>query len=81
MGPDVHTARYYWSTRPQDRKSARYLWSRILVLQYLAREGAVEEANPFEALARRLLNKKPRNRPLLHPSPSICLAFLLTMFP
>jgi serine/threonine protein kinase len=46
------------------------LWSCGLVLRYLAREGAVEEENPFGALARRLLNEKPQNRPLLRPSQS-----------
>ena len=41
------------------------------MLWYLAREGAVEEENPFEALTWRLLNKEPHKRPLLlrhHPS-------------
>jgi serine/threonine protein kinase len=42
------------------------LWSCGQVLRYLAREGAVKEENPFEALTWRLLNKKPQNRPLLH---------------
>ncbi|KAI0283112.1 kinase-like domain-containing protein [Russula aff. rugulosa BPL654] len=47
------------------------LWSCGRVLQYLAREGAVKEENPFEALTWQLLNKVPQNRPLLlrhHPS-------------
>jgi serine/threonine protein kinase len=44
------------------------LWSSGQVLRYLAREGAVKEENPFEALTWRLLNKKPQNRPLLHRS-------------
>ena len=41
------------------------LWSCGRVLQYLAVEGAVIE-NPFEALTRRLLNRNPQLRPLLH---------------
>jgi serine/threonine protein kinase len=46
------------------------LWSSGQVLQYMAREGAVEE-NPFKALTWRLLNKNPLNRPLLHSSQSL----------
>jgi serine/threonine protein kinase len=47
------------------------LWSCGQVLRYLAREGTVKEENPFEALAWRLLNKRPQKRPLLHqPQPS-----------
>ena len=42
------------------------LWSCGLMLRYLANEGDVKEENPFEALARLLLNKSPRLRPLLH---------------
>ena len=45
------------------------LWSCGLVLQYLAREGDVEEKNPFEALTLELLNKTPQHRPLLHQLP------------
>ena len=45
------------------------LWSCGLVLQYLAKEGDVEEENPFEVLARELLNNTPPLRPLLHRLP------------
>jgi serine/threonine protein kinase len=42
------------------------LWSCGLMLLYLASKGDVKEKNPFETLTRRLLNKNPRLRPLLH---------------
>ena len=57
----------------QDGPKCRYsplradLWSCGRVLLYLAREG--DEENPFEALTRKLLNKAPRLRPLLHLLP------------
>ena len=45
------------------------LWSCGRVLLYLAREGKGDEENPFKALTRKLLNRAPRLRPLLHHLP------------
>jgi serine/threonine protein kinase len=42
------------------------LWSCGLMLRYLASKGVVEEESPFKTLARQLLNKNPRLRPLLY---------------
>ena len=49
------------------------LWSCGLVLRYLASKGNTKE-NPFEALARQLLNKSPWLRPLLNMESSVVQA-------